>query len=351
MSAAPQLSAVVVGDGDYETIRPLIRSLSLQRDPSRIEVVAVVSGNGTPLRAGPEAETLGAVRFVELSDTSELREARRIGFEAASAPVVLLAETHCFPAPGWLDAVLAAHAEGWAIVGPRVGNANPGSATSWANFFEHYAIYHLDLTRGPVPIVAGHNSTFAKADLIALGDDLPNLLRDFQGLYQTLGARGSQPVLEPGALMMHTNMSTLRGLLPECWASGRTGAALRSRRWSRPKRLAYALAWPLIAVVEMARRSPSIRTATREIEVPAGAVPLFAAAVLLRCLAEAVGFLLGRSERAERQLDDTETHRLRFVLDADREAVVAALDSGQVPGFAGSEVSRQAIASAAGAKS
>ena len=351
MSADPQLSAVVVGDGDYETIRPVIRSLALQRDPSRIEVIAVVATNGVPMRPGPEAETLGAVRFVELTDTSELREARRIGFEAATAPILLLAETHCFPAPGWLDAVLAAHAEGWAIVGPRVGNANPGSATSWANFFEHYAIYHLEIERGPVPIAAGHNSTFSRADLLAFGDELPSLLRDFLGLYQALAERGSRPLLEPAALMMHTNMSTLRGWLPECWAGGRTGAALRSRGWSIPRRAAYALAWPLIAVVEILRRAPAVRIATRRIEVPRSALPLFVAGIVLRCLGEGAGFLLGRSRRAELRLDETETHRLRIVRTRDRESVLAALAADQVPGVAGSEVSREAIASAAAEKS
>lgn len=351
MIANPELSAVVVGDGDYETIKPLIQSLALQREASRIEVVAVVAGSGVRLQAGPEAEPLGAIRFVEITDTTGLREARRIGFDAATAPIILLAETHCFPGSGWLDAVLAAHAEGWAIVGPRMGNANPGTATSWAAFLEGYGIYHLELERRPVSIAAGHNSTFSRADLVSFGDDLPSLLRDFLGLYQALAARGSQPLLEPAALMMHTNLSTVREWLPECWAAGRTGAALRSRRWSIPKRTSYALAWPLIAAVEIFRRVPTVRTAFGRIEVPKVALPLLVAGIALRCLGEAAGFLLGRSSRAELRLDETEIHRLRIVRACDRESVLAALDSGQVPGVAGSEVSKEAIASAAGAKS
>lgn len=73
--------------------------------------------------------------------------ARAAGVRAATAPVVALAEDHAFPAPGWAEAFIERHGEGWAAVGPVISNANPRSATSWANLLIEYAPW-LEGARG-----------------------------------------------------------------------------------------------------------------------------------------------------------------------------------------------------------
>ncbi len=310
-----RLSAVVATDS-YATIEPLTRALAAQRQPERIELVAVVP-RGSALEPGAEADALGGFRTVAVDSLDELRDARSKGFEAAATPLVLLAETHCFPAEGWLDAVLAAHEGGWAVVGPSFENANPRTALSWANFIDHYATFTLPASPGPRPSVAGHNSTLRREALLALGPELPRLLRDFPALHARLAGAGGV-YLEPRARMRHVHMSTWRGWLSEAWGGGRVNGASRSRPWPLWRRAGYAAATPLIVLIELARRLPRWRELGRRRTLPAGTLPSLVAGITVRCCGEAVAFLLGPSERSETLLARTEIHRLDYVCPADR---------------------------------
>lgn len=318
---AVRLSAVVATDG-YETIAPLARALAAQRGPRRIELVAV-GPSGADLGPGPEVEALGGYRTVEADPLGDLRDARVAGFAAAAAPVVLLAETHCFPAAGWLDAVLDAHGRGWAAVGPCFENANPGTALSWANFLDHYARFAAPAEAGPRPEVAGHNTTLLRGPLLELGDELPQLLRDFPALHGRLADRGGV-YLEPRALMRHVHMSTWRGWTAEAWAGGRVNGASRSRPWPLWRRVGYAAATPLIVALELARRLPRWRRQRRRRPLPALTLPCLLAGIALRCAGEAASFLLGPSASSETLLARTEIRRVDYVREGDRRLLLAA---------------------------
>jgi hypothetical protein len=42
----------------------------------------------------------------------------------ARAPIVALAEDHAFPAPGWAEALIAAHRDPWAAIGAVIRHPN-----------------------------------------------------------------------------------------------------------------------------------------------------------------------------------------------------------------------------------
>jgi Glycosyl transferase family 2 len=63
-------------------------------------------------------------RVVEVGTINSTARARATGVRHASAPVVALTEDHAYPAPGWAEALINAHKEGWAAVGPVMANAN-----------------------------------------------------------------------------------------------------------------------------------------------------------------------------------------------------------------------------------
>ena len=44
--------------------------------------------------------------------------------------VVAFGEEHCFPEPGWAQALIDAHREDYAAVGPAMHNANPDTIVS-----------------------------------------------------------------------------------------------------------------------------------------------------------------------------------------------------------------------------
>jgi hypothetical protein len=309
------LSAVVVAP-DRATIATLIGSLAAQAGSERIELV-VVAPRGARFEFEESERRLGRCTLVEVDGIDNLRSSRAAGIEAAAASLILIAETHCYPAAGWLDAVLAAHEAGWAVVGPGFENANPASAVSWANFADHYARFWRPPHAVAVDEVGGHNSTARRADLLALGDELPHLLRDFPNLQRRLATDGGI-LLEPAATMRHVNMSRVGPWMKESWAVGRVAAASRARAWGRARRWGYALAWPLLAAVEWWRRQPPLRRLAQRTDIPRAASLLLPLGLLVRCAGEAVGFVTLSGGGSEAVVADTEVRRLAFIGERER---------------------------------
>lgn len=131
----PPLSVVLFTRGRYESIRKTIQYLREQTAREQLEIVIVA----------PSAEGLGliesdrsgfrAFRVVEIGPFKSGARARAAGIRQATAPVVVLGEDHSYPDSGWAKALIEAHRQPWAAVGPEVLNGNPGSMLSWAQFF------------------------------------------------------------------------------------------------------------------------------------------------------------------------------------------------------------------------
>ncbi len=120
------LSVVIVTPDCYETIRKTIRYLRAQTVRHRLE----------PDNA--ELQDFLQVRVVEVGAITSTGAARAAGIHQASAPVVAFAEDHSYPDPGWADALIEAHRQPWAAVGPAMANANPATLISWANLFLNF---------------------------------------------------------------------------------------------------------------------------------------------------------------------------------------------------------------------
>ncbi len=316
-----EISAVLVAD-EWQTAKMLTRSLAAQRQPDRIELV-VVTHRGSGFEPGPETELLGGLQVVEVDSIRDISTARVHGIERVSSPIVFLAETHCFPQEGWLDAVLEAHRQGATYVGPRFASMNPASVVSRANFAEHYGEFSGAIPDGPRARVAGNNASFSVDAVRHLGDDLEASMRDFAGFQETLAGDG-EIRLAADAVVRHLNVSRLRGWLIETWAGGRLGAGSRCRSWSRERRLGYALAFPLIAVVEFHRRRPGLRRLQAAGEGGLGTDLLLAAGILWRCYGEAVGFLWGPGSRETTAMSHMEVRRFDYINGSDRELIHAA---------------------------
>jgi len=316
VSEPPALSAAVVAD-EPATIAPLVRALAAQTGSDRVELVVGLP----PGHAGeriPDTGKLHSVIVVPVPSIADLGAARVVCFKRATAPIVLLAETHAFPEPGWLEAVLSAHGDGVALAGPRFENANPGSAVSWANLIDHYGPSLPGPEFGVRPL-AGHNSTMDLGALRDLGPDLEPLLRDFPELHRRLGEWGRSAFVAE-ARVSHLNISSLRWWLLEAWAGGRVYATARRRRWGWPRRLGYGLAWPLLAAVEIARRLRLLGPIRRAgLRIPRRTVPLLALGIVVRCLGEGVGYFAGRDSSGRELLSLTEIRRTDYLRSAERQ--------------------------------
>src|SRR4051812_402088 len=106
-----------------------------------------------------------------------MHEARANALLAATAPVAVIGETHCYPQPGWAQAFIAAIEEGpWDAVGPQIENANPATGLSWANLVLDYGPF-LRPARGETDILPGQNAGLRTALLEPYRDDLSAWMR------------------------------------------------------------------------------------------------------------------------------------------------------------------------------
>ena len=230
----PEMSVVLLTPGTYETIRRTIGCLRAQTVRDRLEIV-IVAPKASALGLD-QAELAGffRVRVVEADPIRSGAAARAAGICQATAPVVALGEDHSFPDPDWAEALIAAHRQPWAVVGPVVDNANPGTAISWANHLVEYGPWIAPAVPGPVEFLPGHNSAYKRDLLLDYGPELGAMLEAECLLHQDLRRRGYQVYLEPRARTRHLNYSKPFSWIPAHFHGSRLFAAARTRygRWS-----------------------------------------------------------------------------------------------------------------------
>ncbi len=190
----PALS-YVIPCGHWRHVDRVVGCLLEQDEVGRIELVL----------AGPdEVEVPAHVReaFWDVkrvpADPRKMNEARATGLLAATAPVAVIGETHCYPQPGWARAFIGAIEEGtWDGIAPQIENANPATGLSWANLVLDYGPF-LRPPRGEVDALPGQNAGVRTALLQPYRDDLGERMRMPYLFFQTLRDGGARLFVEPG---------------------------------------------------------------------------------------------------------------------------------------------------------
>ena len=316
----PEMSVVLLTPGTYETIRRTIGCLRAQTVRDRLEIV-IVAPKASALGLD-QAELAGffRVQVVEADPIRSGAAARAAGICQATAPVVALGEDHSFPDPDWAAALIAAHRQPWAVVGPVVDNANPGTAISWANHLVEYGPWIAPAAPGPVEFLPGHNSAYKRDLLLDYGPELGAMLEAECLLHQDLRRRGYQVYLEPRARTRHLNYSLPFSWIPAHFHGSRLFAAARTRygRWSLGKRLVYGGASVLIPLVRLRR----IRDQARK-TLGAGRflrlLPMIGAVLLVSAVGEMAGYV-GGPGRAMQELSRLEFQRPLHLSRKDQEA-------------------------------
>jgi hypothetical protein len=318
--ACPALSVIIAADR-YQTIRQTIRHLSAQTGREQIELVIVTqSSEALGLDC---ADTAGfcRVQVVEIPAILPLALATSAGIRRATAPVVVLAESHAFPAPGWALALIETHRQSWAAVGAVIGNANPG-IISWANLFVDYGRCVGTASPGSVTYLPGHHTSYKRDILLQYDSQLEAVMDSEILLHWDMQAKGHQIRLDPAARIYHVNISSLAAWLPERFYTGRRFAATRSRDWSLLKRLLYFGGSPLIPLV----RVPRVIRDLRESTFPRKRWPLILPPITVGLVAGAVGemagYLFGAGD-AMQQTARMELFKLEFVTEQDRHKLEA----------------------------
>jgi GT2 family glycosyltransferase len=314
------MSVVIVTPDHYDTISRTITYLRAQTVREWLEFVIVAPSADTLEVNEAELKDFFQFRVVEVGEIRSIAQANAAGIRQASAPVVAFVEEHSYPEPGWAEALIEAHRQPWAAVGPVVRNANPGSLVSWADFLIAYGPWMDPSPAGVTDFLPGHNSSYKRAILLDYGPELDAMLESESVLHWDLQAKGYQLYLEPAAKISHLNFGLLSSWIPAQFYNGRLFAATRARRWLPLRRLLYTGGAPLIPVVRFRRALQQLRRSGQRRNLPPGVLPTLILGLVVSAVGEMMGYALGAGD-AKQKLSNFEFHRYRHVREQDEQVV------------------------------
>jgi hypothetical protein len=292
----PLLSVALLTSDSFDQLRRTVACLAAQDIAASIELLVLAPAG----RDVPMDETLvrsfHSARVIPVSYDAGTGEARAIAVREARAPIVAFAEDHSFPQEGWAAALVDAHRGPHAAVGPAVHNANPGTKVSWADLLMGYGPWLAPTSSGPRDHLPGHNSSYKRAPLLALGAELPALIEAETTLHWRLRAEGHSLFLEARARVAHTNFEALPTWLFVSYHTGRVFAATRAMPWPWWRRAAFAAASPLVPLVRLRRHVGQARRAGWSFSHVARLVPTLLAGLVANGIGQGVGTLAGAGQ-------------------------------------------------------
>ena len=312
-TAHPQLSVILYAADSFAAVGKTLRYLHAQTARDRLELVLVA-----PANVQQQADLTGA-RRVEVPAGAPAHVARAAGMRAATAPMVVLAEDHSFPEPGWAAALIEAHRGPWAAVGPVIGNANPGSLLSWVSLFINYGQWAAPHPGGVMRDLPGHNSSYKRVLLLAYGPALEQMLERESNLHEDLQSKGHQLYLEPAARTNHVNVSRWRSTILDQCLGGRSfaGARAATGQWSSGQRLRACLVTPLVIAGWLRAILRHIRRCGCWAQLWPRILPALVVSLGARGLGEIVGYISGGGD-ATAVLADIEFHRHKHLCARDQ---------------------------------
>lgn len=322
--AAPALTVVLVTPERYERIRKTMNHLHAQSLRGQIEVI-IVCPSLRELDVNEEGwRDFWEVRCLEVGVIRSTGQVRAAGAVQARAEVVAFAEDHCFPAPGWAQALVDAHRQTWAGVGGNMTNANPASRLSWADLFLNFGPCVMRKSGGASHYIPWHNSSYPKTALIEYGDGLALMLEVEGVLHIDQEQRGRQLFLCAEASIDHINISRFGSFLSGHFWGGRMfwAALIRKRQWPAWKRLLLALASPALGMVRIARALREMRRAGKLKDLLPGILPALCAGALAISLGALAGALFGAGDAVSHRIS-VEFYRNRHLREDDRRLLTA----------------------------
>jgi hypothetical protein len=290
------MSVLIATPHSFETLRKWIEALKGQTARDRLEVVILAASRERLRLDEALLKEFHSYRVIEVGPFQTVATPRAVGVRAARAPVVAFAEDHAYPAPDWAEALIEAHRQPWAAVGPAIINANPQTRISRTDLLLCYGPFIAPVQAGVVLAVAGDNSTYKRGLLLEYGDRLEAMLEDEGALQRDLRAKGYQLYLEAKAQTRHLNFTRLSAWLSLRYHGGRVYGARRAEQnhWSLLRRMIYIAASPLFPLLQLWPLLRVIRRPGRQL------FPELAAALVAGVIGEVAGYACGPGDSLEK---------------------------------------------------
>ena len=317
----PLISVVIATPDSFDVLRHTISYLARQTVRASLEIVIVAPSraqlklNETPL---PDPLTeFAQIQIVEVGTIHSIGRANAAGIRRATAPLIALAEDHCFPDPQWAENLIRAHRGPWAAVGPSVRNANPKSAVSWADLFIGYGPWLWPTIARETDFLPGHNTSYKRAHLLAYGKELESMMEAETLLHWDLRKNGQRLFIDPSVQVAHMNFSLWGSWLPVQFYNGRLFAGARVRKMAPWTRALFVAGSPVIPGLRLWRIWRAVECSEQHRQFLS-----CIHALVIGLIMDGVGQLVGYAAGVGRAVDQVarfEFHRLRHIRDEDRE--------------------------------
>ena len=279
-----RISVILPGWNSHHTIAACLESLRQQTLPAFEVIVVDSSPNG-------ETETLVRKQFPEVHFRRSAERllphmARNLGSTLAQGDILVFSDPDCRMSPEWLQRLANAQEKGHAVVGGAVSNLE----SDWFLDGVHLCKYGWWLPGGMPgfrPDMPSANVSYSK-DVFARVGPFPDEWCGDTLLAQRALAGGDKPWFEPEALIFHDHRTTWSEFLRERFQRGYDYGSVRPRleHWSRARKLGYALAAPLIALLMLAR-GVGYSVTTGNLGLLLKCLPVVLAGLAARALGEA----------------------------------------------------------------
>jgi len=309
----PQMSVILPTPDTYDTIAKTLGYLSQQTVKERLEIIIVAPCLGEIKVKAAHCQVFYRIHIVGIKEICSIASAYAKGVREATAPIVALAEDHCFPDPDWAEHLIEAHQQSWAVVGPVLRNANPQNSVSWADMLIAYSPWLDPTPSGVVNFLPGHNSSYKRDILLTYGEQLENMMEAETLLHWDLRAKGYQLYLESKAKASHTNFGQLKIWLGVQFSCGRLFASDRatSQQWSIGKRLLYMGASPLIPLVRLWRIWQQLQQRQLQSLFSLKLLLTLSLGLIIDGIGQGIGYVFGTGNSAN-NLSKFEFHRDRY---------------------------------------
>lgn len=229
--ASPPISICVATAAGWPDIEPCLRSFFDEARAIGAEIL-IADGSGAPppddpeIRSGVRWQTYEEKSVFRLIDTNLRR---------ATADVVAVTEDHCTARPGWVAAILRAHAEyprAAAIGGAIENGSSDGSPLGWASHMMTQGAHMAPLANGPSARIANEANISYKRWVLA---DLEPHPLGFMTIRHTqaLADRGELLVNDDRIVIDHHESLGPRATAVIHFDDGRTVAGFRRHRMGR----------------------------------------------------------------------------------------------------------------------
>lgn len=309
----PQMSVILPTPDTYDTIAKTLSYLRKQTVKNSLEIIIVAPCVTEIAPQVDNCREFWKVKTIAVGDMPSIASAYAAGVRQADAPIVALAEDHCFPDPDWAEHLIEAHKQSWAVVGPVLRNGNPESSVSWADMLIAYAPWLEPTSGGVVEFLPGHNSSYKRDILLTYGEQLEAMMEAETLLHWDLRAKGYQLYLETKAKTSHLNFGQLPIWILVQFYCGRLFAGDRTtnEQWPIWKRLLYTGASPLIPVVRLLRILQQLQQRQMHSLLSPKLLLTLTFGLIIDGIGQGIGYTFGAANAMEK-LSQFEFHRHKY---------------------------------------